>query len=38
MLLVLDDKVVSALSIEIHESRIAAIFAHRNPDKLEASD
>jgi RNA polymerase sigma-70 factor (ECF subfamily) len=38
MLLLLDGKVVSALSLEIHEGRIAAIFAHRNPDKLEAFD
>lgn len=27
---------VTALSLEIHDGRIAAIFAHRNPDKLRS--
>jgi RNA polymerase sigma-70 factor (ECF subfamily) len=31
-----DGHAVTALSLEIHDGKIAAIFAHRNPDKLRS--
>lgn len=35
LLLYLNGHVATALSLEIREGKIAAIFAHRNPDKLQ---
>lgn len=36
MLIYEEGRPITALSLEIHEGKIAAIFAHRNPDKLQA--
>lgn len=38
VLFALDGQIVSALSLEIRDGRIAAIFGHRNPDKLREFD
>jgi RNA polymerase sigma-70 factor, TIGR02957 family len=36
VLFVVEGKIVSALSLDVREGRIAAIYGHRNPDKLRA--
>jgi RNA polymerase sigma-70 factor (ECF subfamily) len=36
VLIVEDGQVITAMSVEVHEGKITAIFAHRNPDKLRA--
>ncbi|TLD72519.1 hypothetical protein FEM03_00115 [Phragmitibacter flavus] len=35
LLILVEGVLVSAISIEVREGRIVAIFGHRNPDKLK---